>query len=143
MVDPQHNARVRAPAPVRPAANVWDEYERITDEWNQSAQVQERYTDRNRMINNTAGYHTGNNMLHICSIQMYNAPDWNALFGAEQLDPLLREYVFFIVFNFIFSYFHIFIFSYFHFNGSGQVGNDAVVRVENGLRHCIISCRSE
>jgi hypothetical protein len=23
---------------------------------------------------------------------MYNAPDWNALFGAEQLDPLLREY---------------------------------------------------
>jgi len=31
-------------------------------------------------------------MLHIRSIQMYNAPDWNALFGAEQLDPLLREY---------------------------------------------------
>jgi len=94
MVDPQHPARVRAPrpAPVRPAANVWDEYERITDEWNQSNRVQERYTDRNRMINNTAGYHTGNNMLHIRSIQMYNAPDWNALFGAEQLDPLLREY---------------------------------------------------
>lgn len=94
MVDPQHPARVRAPrpAPVRPAANVWDEYERITDEWNQSNRVQERYTDRNRMINNTAGYHTGNQNLHIRSIQMYNAPDWNALFGAEQLDPHLRVY---------------------------------------------------
>lgn len=94
MVDSQHNARVRAraPAPVQPAANVWDEYERITNEWNQSAQVQERYTHRNQMINNTAGYHTGNHSLHIRSIQMYNAPDWNALFGAEQLDPLLREY---------------------------------------------------
>jgi hypothetical protein len=96
MVDPQHNARVRAraraPAPVQPAANVWDEYARITDEWNQSAQVQERYTHRTQMINNTAGYHTGNQSLHIRSIQMYNAPEWNALFGAEQLDPLLREY---------------------------------------------------
>lgn len=92
MVDPQHHARVRAPAPVRPAANVWDEYERITNEWNQSNQVQERYTDRNRMINNTAGYRTGNNMIHIRSIQMCNAAEWNALFGAEQLDPRLREY---------------------------------------------------
>jgi hypothetical protein len=102
MVDPQHPARIRAPrpvpipvpvpVPVRPAANVWDEYERITNEWNQSNQVQTLYNNRIRMINNTAGYHTGNNMLHIRSIQMYNAPDWNALFGAEQLDPLLREY---------------------------------------------------
>jgi hypothetical protein len=103
MVDPEHNARVRAPrpapapvrapapAPVRPA-NVWDEYERITNEWNQSNQVHSHYTDRNRMINNTAEYHTGNDMLHIRSIQLYNAPDWNALFGVEQLAPLLREY---------------------------------------------------
>ena len=93
MVDPEHHARVRAPAPapVRPA-NVWDEYERITDVWNQSNQVQSHYTDRNRMINNTAGYHTGNNMLHIRSIQLYNAADWNALFGAEQLPPNLRQY---------------------------------------------------
>ena len=102
MVDPEHNARVRAPRPVRapvraPAApvrpaNVWDEYDRITDEWNQSNQVQERYTDRNRMINNTAGYRTGHNLLHIRSIQLYNAPDWNALFGVEQLPPNLRQY---------------------------------------------------
>ena len=99
MVDPEHPARIRAPrpvpvpvpVPVRPA-NVWDDYERITDEWNRSNQVQERYTNRNRMINNTAGYHTGNNTLHIRSIQLYNAADWNALFGVEQLPPNLRQY---------------------------------------------------
>jgi hypothetical protein len=110
MVDPQHHARARrapavAPVPVpvpdadddaaaqqQQPANVWDEYERITDEWNRRPQVQERYTNRIRMINNTPGYHTGNQILHIRSIQMYDAADWNALFGAEQLDPHLREY---------------------------------------------------
>lgn len=107
MVDPEHNARAAAaaaavPVPepepepeqddvVRPA-NVWDEYERITDEWNQLPQVQERYTNRIRMINNTPGYHTGNQTLHIRSIQMVDAADWNALFGAEQLEPILRIY---------------------------------------------------
>ena len=95
MVDPEHHARAAvrapAPAPVRPA-NVWDEYERITDEWNRSPQVQERYTNRIRMINNTPVYHTGNQILHIRSIQMSNAADWNALFGAEHLEPILREY---------------------------------------------------
>jgi len=98
MVDPEHHARaapvpVPAPAPVpEHNDNVWDEYERITNEWNQRPQVQERYTNRIRMINNTPGYHTGNQILHIRSIQMSNAADWNALFGAEQLDPILREY---------------------------------------------------
>ena len=96
MVDPEHHARaapvpVPAPAPVRPA-NVWDEYERITNELNRSNQVQERYTNRIRMINNTAGYRTGNQTLHLRSIQMYNWDEWNALFGAEQLDPNLRVY---------------------------------------------------
>jgi hypothetical protein len=93
MVDPEYHARAaaRAAAPPRPA-NVWDDYERAADEWNRSDQVQVRYTNRIRMINNTAGYHTGNQTLHIRSIQMYDAGDWNALFGAEQLDPILREY---------------------------------------------------
>ena len=98
MVDPEHHARARAapvpapvPAPVRPA-NVWDEYERITDEWNQCPEVQTLYHNRNQMINNTPAYHTGNNILHIRSIQMYRAADWNALFGAENLSPILREY---------------------------------------------------
>ena len=103
MVDPEYRAPapvpvpVPVPAPVPPVApprpaNVWDEYERATDEWNRSPGVQERYTNRIRMINNTDGYHSGNQTLHIRSIQMYDAGDWNALFGAEQLDPLLREY---------------------------------------------------
>jgi hypothetical protein len=107
MVDPEHHARaaVRAPAAPRPdqvrandedaaarPANVWDEYERITDQWNRSNQVQERYTNRIRIINNTAGYHTGDNIIHIRSIQLSDAAEWNALFGAEQLDPILREY---------------------------------------------------
>jgi hypothetical protein len=108
MVDPEYHARAQAraaaaavpafpavpavPAALRRPANVWAEYERIADEWNQSNQVQERYTNRIRMINNTYGYHTGNNILHIRSIQMYNPADWNALFGTEQLEPILREY---------------------------------------------------
>ena len=100
MVDPEYHARAQARAAAVPAvpvaprrpANVWDEYECIADEWNQSNQVQERYTNRIRMINNTDGYHTGNNILHIRSIQMYDAVDWNALFGVEQLEPILREY---------------------------------------------------
>ena len=96
MVDPEHHARaapapVPVPAPVRPA-NVWDDYERINNEWNRSPQVQEHYTNRIRMINNIPGYHTGNQILHIRSIQMSTAADWNALFGAEQLDPNLRVY---------------------------------------------------
>ena len=96
MVDPEHHARASpvpapVPAPVRPA-NVWDDYERINNEWNRSPQVQEHYTNRIRMINNTPGYHTGNQILHIRSIQMSTAADWNALFGAEQLEPILRIY---------------------------------------------------
>lgn len=112
MVNYQHEAQapvaVPVPAPPMPAIvpenqaneaaigrhheNVWDDYERIANEWNQSPQVQERYTNRIRMINNTDGYHSGNQTLHIRSIQMYNLDDWNALFGTEQLEPILREY---------------------------------------------------
>ena len=102
MVNPEHHAQIPVPAPVHapiPApdpvirpANVWDEYERITNEWNQSNQVQTLYNNRNQMINNTPGYHTGNNILHIRSIQLYNWDDWNALFGTEQLDPMLGVY---------------------------------------------------
>jgi hypothetical protein len=82
---------VPVPAPVQPA-NVWDDYERIIEELNRNPQVQERYTNRIQMINNTAAYRTGNQTLHIRSIQMYNWDDWNALFGTEQLDPILRVY---------------------------------------------------
>jgi len=75
-----------------PAQNGMEEYERITTEWNQSNQVQENRRHRSQLINNTAGYHTGNRIHHLLSIQMYDPADWNALFGRENLDPALREY---------------------------------------------------
>jgi hypothetical protein len=72
--------------------NGMDEYERVTSEWNQSIEVQERREDRNRMINNTAGYHRGNEVHHLRSIQMHDPNDWNTLFGNEILNPVIREY---------------------------------------------------
>jgi hypothetical protein len=75
-----------------PVENGMEEYERITNEWNQSNQVEERQTRRSSLINNTAGYHTGNRIHHLLSIQMYDPADWNALFGRENLNPVLREY---------------------------------------------------
>jgi hypothetical protein len=75
-----------------PAQNGMEEYERITNEWNQSNQVQENRRHRSQLINNTAGYHTGDRIHHLLSIQMYDPADWNALFGRENLDPALREY---------------------------------------------------
>jgi hypothetical protein len=69
-----------------------EEYERITEEWNQSNEVQERQDRRSRLINNTDGYRTGNRIHHILAIQMYDHAEWNELFGHENLDPVLREY---------------------------------------------------
>lgn len=74
------------------AINGMDEYDRITEEWNNSNHVQERRNHRRQMINNTEGYRTGDRIHHIRSMQMYNHADWNALFGNEMLDPILREY---------------------------------------------------
>lgn len=68
------------------------EYERITEELNQSNEIQERRHERSAAINNTAGYHHGNRIHHLRVIQMYSHADWNALFGRENLDPILREY---------------------------------------------------
>lgn len=75
-----------------PVENGMDEYERITNEWNESNQVQENRHRRSSLINNTAGYHTGNRIHHLLSMQMYDPADWNALFGRENLDPALRQY---------------------------------------------------
>ncbi len=69
-----------------------EEYERVTNEWNQSIEVQERRERRNRMINNTDGYRRGNEVHHILTIQMYDPADWNALFGNEILNPIISEY---------------------------------------------------
>ena len=75
-----------------PVENGMNEYERITNEWNESNQVQENRHRRSSLINNTAGYHTGNRIHHLLSMQMYDPADWNALFGRENLDPALRQY---------------------------------------------------
>jgi hypothetical protein len=69
-----------------------EEYERITEEWNQNNEVQQRQDRRSRLINNTDGYRTGNRIHHIRTIQMYDHAEWNELFGQENLDPVLREY---------------------------------------------------
>jgi hypothetical protein len=69
-----------------------EDYDRITEEWNISNEVQERREHRNQLINNTDGYRNGNRIHHILSIQMYSSDDWNALFGHEILNHELREY---------------------------------------------------
>ena len=72
--------------------NGMDEYYRITNEWNDSIEVQERRERRNGIINNTPGYHRGNEIHHLRSIQIYDRNDWEALFGNEILNPVIREY---------------------------------------------------
>ena len=72
--------------------NGMDEYDRITNEWNDSIEVQERRERRNGIINNTPGYHRGNEIHHLRSIQMFDPNDWEALFGNEILNPVIREY---------------------------------------------------
>ena len=72
--------------------NGMDEYERITNEWNNSIEVRERRERRNGNINNTPGYHRGNEIHHLRSIQMYDPIEWAALFGNEILNPVIREY---------------------------------------------------
>ena len=72
--------------------NGMNEYDRITDEWNRSAEVQRRRTLRTNEINNTPEYYTGNRIHHIRTIQMHSFELWNQLFLNEALDPVLREY---------------------------------------------------
>jgi hypothetical protein len=75
-----------------PEENGMNEYERATNQWNQSAQVEELRRERSQLINNTAGYYTGHHVHHIRSIQLYDYADWTAIFGRENLNPVLREY---------------------------------------------------
>jgi hypothetical protein len=73
-------------------ANGMNEYERRTTEWNQSDQVQEMRGRRHAAINNTPGYHTGDRIHHLRATQICDPALWNALFGREILNPVLREY---------------------------------------------------
>ena len=70
-----------------------NEYERVTHEWNQSAEVRSRRTQRINEINNTPEYYTGNRIHHLRTIQVPSFEVWNELFRYEALDPVLREYV--------------------------------------------------
>jgi hypothetical protein len=72
--------------------NGMNEYDRITDEWNRSDEVQRRRTLRMNEINNTPEYYTGNRIHHLRTIQMPSFELWNQLFQHEAVDPVLREY---------------------------------------------------
>lgn len=72
--------------------NGMNEYDRITDEWNRSDEVQRHRTRRTNEINNTPEYYTGNRIHHLRTIQMHSFELWNQLFQYEALDPVLREY---------------------------------------------------
>jgi hypothetical protein len=78
--------------PYDPDQNGMNEYDRITDEWNRSNQVQEMRARRSAAINNTPAYYTGDRIHHIRSIQMHHYALWNQLFGNELLNPLLMAY---------------------------------------------------
>jgi hypothetical protein len=72
--------------------NGMNEYDRVTDEWNRSNEVQRRRTLRTNEINNTPEYYTGDRIHHLRTIQMHSFELWNQLFRYEALDPVLREY---------------------------------------------------
>lgn len=90
--DADADAAAAAAPPHGRQENGMDEYERITEEWNQRVETQQRRDGRSAAINNTPGYHHGNRVHHLRAIQMYSHADWNAIFGRENLDPILREY---------------------------------------------------
>lgn len=72
--------------------NGMNEYERLTEIWNQSNEVERRRSLRSNAINNTPGYQTGLRIHHIRTIQVPYAEIWNDLFRYENLNPALREY---------------------------------------------------
>lgn len=72
--------------------NGMNEYDRITDEWNRSDEVQQHRTRRTNEINNTPEYYSGNRIHHLRTIQMHSFELWNQLFQNEAVSPELREY---------------------------------------------------
>ena len=78
--------------PYDPEQNGMNEYERQTDEWNRSNQVQEMRARRSAAINNTPAYYTGDRVHHLRAIQMPEHELWDQLFGNEILNPSLVAY---------------------------------------------------
>ena len=70
-----------------------NEYERLTNLWNQTNNIRLRRQMRQNEINNTDGYHTGNRIHHVRSIQVPSSEIWNDLFRYENpMNPALRAY---------------------------------------------------
>ncbi len=72
--------------------NGMNQYDRITDEWNRSDEVQRHRILRTNEINNTPEYYTGNRIHHLRTIQMNSFELWNQLFQNEAVSPEVREY---------------------------------------------------
>jgi hypothetical protein len=90
MVDNRSLTAAGAAAAAR--ATEIENYETQTRLWNESEYVEECREARERAINNTPVYNTGNRVHHIRSIQVPDAHTWNQLFGREILPPTLRQY---------------------------------------------------
>lgn len=72
--------------------NGMNEYDRVTELWNQSNEVERRRLLRSNTINNTPEYRTGERIHHIRTIQVPYTEIWNDLFRYENLNQTLREY---------------------------------------------------
>ena len=72
--------------------NGMNEYDRVTELWNQSNEIERRRRLRSNAINNTPGYQTGLRIHHIRTIQVPSTQIWIDLFRNEILNPALRAY---------------------------------------------------
>jgi hypothetical protein len=79
-----------------PERNGMNDYDRRSDTWNSSQQVQEYRKQRQATINEIADvrdYRTGFRIHHMRLLQMYDINTWNELFGNEVIAPNFQAYV--------------------------------------------------
>ena len=79
-----------------PDRNGMNDYDRRTNTWNRSRQVQEYRKQRQTTLNqitDTREYRTGLRIHHMRLIQMYDIDTWNALFGNEVIATDFQSYV--------------------------------------------------
>ncbi len=69
-----------------------NDYDRRTNTWNRSRQVQAYHNQRQDILEVRA-YRTGLRTHHLRSIQMHDINTWTALFGNEVIAPDLQAYV--------------------------------------------------
>ena len=56
-------------------------------EWNSSIVVENHIRERSGMVNNTSGYHSGNNEHALLSVQMVDVDIWHSLFVGRDIHP--------------------------------------------------------